>query len=372
MQTEILGHYVGQGLLTSDGAFWLRQRRMIQPAFHRSKLDTLVRIVQDEIEVYFGEEWGGGGARQLYPDMHRLAFRIVARALFSTALKEDQISKLSNEISAIQTFVVDRIRQPWMHWWFVISGAMKKHDKISDTVRETIMGVIRERMKNPIDANDLLDLLLSTRYEDTGEPMSEGQILDESLILFAAGHETSAVALTWTLYLLSKHPEHWEAIRAEAKACTFDSMQSVMQMQYTRQVIEESMRIYSPAWMIDRLSNDEDEILGYRYPKDTFILLWLYGLHHDEDIWSDHKTFDPSRFDPEKKKAMPPYSYVPFGGGPRLCIGYQFAMLEMLQVLGHIALNYNVTVTEMQVDLRPLVTLHPKQDVAARVTRRMQ
>jgi cytochrome P450 len=257
-----------------------------------------------------------------------------------------------------------------MHWWFVLSGAMKKHDRISGTVRETIMGVIRDRVKNPIDANDLLDLLLSTRYEDTGQPMSENQILDESLILFAAGHETSAVALTWTLYLLDRHPEHWDVIRKEARECTFDSMQSVMRMQYTRQVIEESMRIYPPAWMIDRLSNEDDEILGFRYPKDTFILLWLYGLHHDEDLWPDHMKFDPSRFDPDRKKAMPAYSYVPFGGGPRLCIGYQFAMLEMLQVLGYIALNYDVDVTEKQVDIKPLVTLHPKQDIAAHVRKR--
>jgi cytochrome P450 len=370
MQTEILRHYVGKGLLTSEGAFWLRQRRLIQPAFHKAKLDGLVSIVSEEIQKFFESSWKGGGQRQLYADMHHLAFRIVARSLFSTALDDAEILSLSQKISAIQTFVVKRIRQPYLHQWLHLNGEMRRHDKITASVRQTILNVIRRRKESREESNDLLNLLLSVKYEDTGEAMSEEQVLDESLILFTAGHETSAVALSWIFYLLAQHPEYLEMIRDETPGSGFNSLEAVMKMQSTTQVIEESMRMYPPAWVVDRLSNVDDIIGDYSYPKDTFFILWIYGLHNDPDLWPMPEKFDPSRFDPARKKERAPFSYIPFGAGPRMCIGYQFAMMEMIQTVRYVATNFNYTLIDKDVGMRPLVTLRPRSDMRIHVSER--
>ena len=320
-------------------------------------------IVQEEVENFFSANWKTAGRRELYTDMHHLAFRIVARALFSAALDDTEIFKLSEQISAIQSFVVKRIRQPYLHYWLRVSGQMRLHDEISTSVRRTILNVIRSRKESNVESNDLLSLLLSVRYEDTGEPMSEEQILDESLILFTAGHETSAVALSWTFYLLAKHPQYLEMIRKETPDDGFSSLEEVMKMQMTTQVIEESMRRYPPAWVIDRLSNSDDAVGDFSYPKDTFFILWIYGLHNDPDIWPQPEKFDPGRFDPAFKKDRKPFSYMPFGAGPRMCIGHQFAMMEMIQTVAHVAANYNYELVDRDVGIKPLVTLRPDSTI---------
>ncbi|MDX1408185.1 MAG: cytochrome P450, partial [Saprospiraceae bacterium] len=208
MQTHVLARYVGHGLLTSDGAYWLRQRRLIQPAFHRDRLEQIVRIMYEEIDAYFREHWTETARYDIYREMHTLAFRIVARALFSANISDEILRALSRQITEIQHFVTRRIRQPYLHAWFQVSGKMKRHDQLAEASRQILLQIIRERKQRGPGTDDLLDLLLSSRYEDTGEPMDEHQVLDESLILFVAGHETSANALTWTLYLLTQHPEY--------------------------------------------------------------------------------------------------------------------------------------------------------------------
>lgn len=366
IQTHILGHYVGQGLLTSDGAYWLRQRRLIQPAFHKEKLERIVSIMADEIEQYFNTRWKAGEVVDLYREMHALAFRVVARSLFGAQVSEDLMRALSTNITTVQRFITRRIRQPYLHPWFLLSGKMKEHDRISQHSHDILRGIIRARKESGETHNDLLDLLLSSRYEDTGELMNEQQVLDESLILFIAGHETSANALTWCLYLLSQHPEWYEVLKNEnnTPASTFNEL---MSLDLTRQVIQETMRIYPPAWIIDRLSNDEDEIFGYSFPKDTFTIQYIYGVHHDADLWPEPEKFDPGRFTAEKTKDQIPYSYIPFGGGPRLCIGNQFAMLEMLLVVSHVVRHYRLQHIGSPPVIHPLITLRPKGEVSVKL-----
>lgn len=362
IQTDILGHYVGEGLLTSDGPYWLQQRRLIQPAFHREKLERIVRIMSDETDRFLGEHWKPGEVVNVYRQMHTLAFRIVARSLFGTEVDEEVLTTLSRNITLIQSFVTRRIRQPYLGWWFQVSGALEKHDRISESSRNLLMGIIRERMQSGASHADLLDLLLNSRYEDTGEGMTDKQILDESLILFVAGHETSANALTWCLYLLSKHPEWYEAVSAEVASAP-SSFQELMQLQITKQVIQETMRIYPPAWIIDRVSVEDDAVMGYRYPGKTFTIQYIYGVHHDPDLWPDPQRFDPERFSQENVKTHVPYSYLPFGGGPRLCIGNQFAMLEMLLVISYIVRHFRIELAGEHPSVQPLVTLRPKGEV---------
>jgi len=367
LQTDILGHYVGQGLLTSDGAYWLQQRRLIQPAFHREKLAHLVGIMADEVGRYFDAHWSAGAQVDLYREMHTLAFRIVARSLFGAEVSEEVLSTLSRNITLVQSFVTRRIRQPYLHWWFKLSGAMRAHDKISDQSRALLLEIIRGRKESGEVRHDLLDLLLTSRYEDTGSPMTEKQVLDESLILFVAGHETSANALTWCLYLLTQHPEWYDAIKAETTSAP-TTYAELMQLQVTKQVIQETMRLYPPAWIVDRVSVADDEIKGFRYPGETFTIQYIYGVHHDPDLWPDPECFDPDRFSPERVKDQIPFSYLPFGGGPRLCIGNQFAMLEMLLVVSHIVRNYRLQLVGDHPVLQPLVTLRPKGEVLMKLT----
>ncbi|MDX1477043.1 MAG: cytochrome P450, partial [Saprospiraceae bacterium] len=193
------------------------------------------------------------------------------------------------------------------------------------------------------------------------------QVLDESLILFVAGHETSANALTWTLYLLTQHPHYLEAIRNEHRGGDL-SFTGLMQRTMTRQVIEESMRLYPPAWIIDRLPNEDDGVLGFSYPKDTFLIQFIYGVHHDPELWPDPSRFDPERFSETAKRTHVPYSYLPFGGGPRLCIGNQFAMLEMILVLGYIARHFDLRSITMRPEIQPMVTLRPRGALWMKVT----
>jgi cytochrome P450 len=362
IESHILGHYVGKGLLTSDGSYWLRQRRLIQPAFHRDKLEHIMTIMADEIDRYFTLHWKPGQIIDLYRQMHTLAFRIVARSLFGTDAEEGMLREMSENITHVQHFITRRIRQPYLHPWFRISGTMRKYDEISARSHNLLRDIIRARKHSGVTSNDLLDLLLNSRYEDTGEPMDEQQVLDESLIMFVAGHETSANALTWCFYLLSQHPEWYAAIRDESKVPA-TSFNDVMKLEATRQVIQETMRIYPPAWIIDRLSNDEDEIMGFKYPKDTFTIEYIYGVHHDPDLWPDPEKFDPLRFSPERQKSQIPYSYLPFGGGPRLCIGNQFAMLEMLLVVSYVVRHYRIKLEGPHPEIQPMVTLRPKGEI---------
>lgn len=369
MQTDVLGHYVGKGLLTSEGDFWLRQRRLIQPAFHREQLARISEIMYQEIDAYFSWRWNTSGRRDIYREMHTLAFRIVAKALFDADMDEKTLRQLSEQITRVQRFVVRRIRQPYLHPWLHVSGQMRRHDKVSDSSRNILLQIIRQRKEKGAGRNDLLDLLLSTRYEDTGEPMDETQVLDESLILFIAGHETSANALTWTLYLLSRYPETLEALREEASALP-STMAEAMRMTETIKVIEESMRLYPPAWVIDRLSLGEDAICGFSYPANTFIILYIYGLHHDPDLWPQPERFDPERFSDRNKQEHMPYSYLPFGGGPRLCIGNQFAMLEMILALAYVVRHYDFRLAGPEPEMQPLVTLRPKDGLWMEISAR--
>ena len=306
-----------------------------------------------------------GETRDASADMHELTFRIIARALFSTAMDENEIHRLSEQITELQAFIIDRIRRPFLQWWYNLSGQMKVADRKAAEIRGTLLRIIQSRTAEGDGPrrNDLLDMLLDTRYEDTGEPMSEQQLLDEVLILFVAGHETSANALAWALYLLGQHPEYQEGIKAEAGR-PVNSLKDVMGKSFTRQVIEETMRLYPPAWMIDRVALNDDQSGDLSWPAETFFLLYVYGMHRSAHLWPDANDFRPERFSDEARASHVPYAYLPFGAGPRLCIGNQFAMTEMILVLSYIFSNYDYKLLTEQISLRPLITLRPDRSIS--------
>lgn len=209
-------------------------------------------------------------------------------------------------------------------------------------------------------------MLIETRYEDNGEPMNDRQLLDEAIILFTAGHETTANALAWTMYLLSQNPDVLDKLKEEIDS--FDQiepdLESVRQLSYTLQVASEALRLYPPAWILDRVALENDTVKDVQISKGDMIGLFVYGTHHNTDIWDDPEVFRPERFSNENKQKVSAYAYYPFGGGPRLCIGHQFAILEMQLALLHLIRRFDFDlVPDQQIDIQPLITLRPRYGI---------
>jgi cytochrome P450 len=353
MVTHKLGRFIGNGLLTSNGAYWLRQRRLIQPGFHPQKVKELYLIMQTTIDRFL-DRFPTGNSVDIYPLMNRLAFEVVINTLFDVDLPAEIIAELSRHISDIQEFVITDIRQPYRSWWFELTGVVEENRRKADRVRDILRGVIHARKASGKRYNDLLDMLLDARYEDTGEGMNETQLLDEIVILFIAGHETTGNALTWTLYLLANHPEQYKALAECSKDLSLGDTVSHPRLSA---ILNEAMRLYPPAWVSDRVSLEDDSFNGYSYPGGTIIGLFFYGLHRSAKYWEDPLSFKPERFLGEKERSR---VFFPFGGGPRLCIGNNFAMAEMALFLKSFALRFDLSPTPAVPRARPLVTLRPE------------
>ncbi|MGQ7946324.1 cytochrome P450 [Flavobacterium sp. WC2509] len=360
LQTVYLSKYLGKGLLTSDGDFWLKQRRLIQPAFHKQKMNELVvnmeQIIVSELNNLAEEE-----TVDLFPVMSQLAFNVVAKSLFHLSIAEEKLHRMKFIIEEVQNFLIKEIRLPHKSWWFFLSGQVKKHFQLSLENNNIIQGIIDRRVISKEKSNDLLQFLMDTRYEDTGEGMSVTQLIDEIKILFIAGHETTANALTFTLYLLAKHPDIqqkvWQEI-SEIESQTNDTVEQLQKMTYINAVLNESMRLYPPAWIIDRQNVVDDTIASYHVKKQTLIGVSFYELHRNPKYWKDPEKFNPERFLGEQKKYSMQYFY-PFGGGPRMCIGTGFAIYEMCLTVFKIVKKYKIKPVSGEALFNPLVTLKP-------------
>src|SRR3990170_5932008 len=219
IQTEQLGRFLGKGLLTSNGEYWLKQRRLIQPGFHVDKIHSLYAIIKKTVDDFL-ETFPTGKSIDIYPGMHKLAFEIVINSLFNIKVPLNDQQQLSLFISDVQKFVIKEVRQPHKNWWFNLSGEVKLNLEKAEGARNIIRKIIHERKTSSKKFDDLLDMLLDARYEDNGEPMHEKQVVDEILIVLIAGHETTANALSWTLYLLSTHPDKLEKLRQATHSLT--------------------------------------------------------------------------------------------------------------------------------------------------------
>jgi cytochrome P450 len=352
--TEILAKYVGHGLLTSTGEHWLRQRRLIQPAFNRKRIESLQSLMKDEIDACM-TRWKTFSEKQIsidaYEEMNQLTFRIVARTLFSTSIEEHGLAELSRLISILQAYIIKEVRQPYKRWWFKLSGITAKHILLAKGARDLIHTIIVERKKAIEKPDDLLTMLLETRYEDSGEGMEEEQLIDECLILFVAGHETSANALSWMIYLLGKHPLEFQ----RAKNASADERSVLI-----KNIIQETLRLYPPAWVVDRISLEEDTVHKFNLPKDTVWIIYIRGMHRHPGYWNEPDHFLPDRWmDANINKE----AFMPFGAGPRLCIGEHFAMMEMQMILTEVINRWDYTLISEIVNERPLITLRPENEI---------
>ncbi len=356
IQTDQMGKYLGFGLLTNSGDDWLRQRRLIQPGFHRRRIEALER----EMRLVIGEECERAAAQpalDLFRFTRLVAFRIIVRALFTRGFGERETERLHTVLDQLQAYIIYPIRLPFLRGPLRWTGLERRHLRLAEESRELIRQQIAlRRRSDPKD--DLLQMLLDARYEDTGAPMDDGRLIDEILILFAAGYETSANALAWTFWLLLRHPEEMDRLRADPS-----------DDRLTR-VIEESMRLYPPAWITDRVALGPDEAAGFAIDPGVTIGIFIYGIHHNPAYYDAPAAFRPDRMHPARKKERHPFSFLPFGGGPRLCIGNHFAMLEMRLLLRHVVERYTLMPDgELSSPIpKPYVTLHQDRAVRVRLT----
>ena len=359
IQTKDLAKYVGRGLLTAEGEHWRKQRKLIQPAFHKKQLELLLETIRRAILSEY-ERIVPNTVVDIFPIFNDLAFQTVVTSLFSSAASQYDIKRLQYITEAAQKMMVRELRQPYFRWWFRASGTIEKYLALTREARGILRRIVNERRSSNRKEHDLLDMLLEARYED-GSAMDEEQLIDEILILFTAGHETTSNALTFTCQLLALHPEWQEKIYEEAtklNAGTEDLMTTVMASKVCQQVIEESMRLYPPAYFIDRVNYEEDHFNGMTFKAGSSILFSVYEIHRHPDLWEDPDTFLPERFTDGGR----PFSsqYFPFGAGPRKCIGNNFAMFEMLIAVRELILNYKITPEFERIEITPLITLKPK------------
>ncbi len=359
IQTEDLVKYVGKGLLTSEGELWKKQRQLIQPAFHKKQLATLLDKIREAILLEY-KHIEVDKKLDVFPIFNDLAFRTVVKSLFSNAADDDAISRLQFITEAAQKMLVRELRQPYLGWWFKASGTIEKHLELTREARQILKNIVKTRRDSDEKQGDLLDMLLEAQYEDGGF-MEEEQLIDEILILFIAGHETTSNALTFIFQLLAKHPEWQEKIHQENIQITNgseDLMHVVTSSKVCQQVIEEAMRLYPPVYFIDRVNIEDDEFNNMIFKKGSNLLLSIYEIHRHPQLWERSNEFLPSRFEDGGRKFSS--QYFPFGAGPRKCIGNNFAMFEMIIAVTELVKNYKMTAEFDAIEITPLITLKPK------------
>ncbi len=367
IQVKRMGHFLGKGLLTTHGDAWRTQRRLIQKGFDRKQFEALSAIMQDSLAESLREfdRQVQAGPVDIYPHLMKMTFAMVARSLFGAKLRDEDISLVSETICAVQEFIVRQTLEPYLNPWFEVSGELRRHEAMRARADAILMEYIKAR-RQQAPGSDLLQTLMDARYSD-GEGMSDELVLSESMQLLVAGHETSSNGLSWLLYLLSTRPACLERIREEFDAVLGNApltFSDVPRLEYTTQVIQESMRLYPPFWIVDREAVADDRVGDTVIPRGSTVIVYVYGAHHASGHWQDPESFDPGRFVKGSEKLRTPFTYLPFGGGPRGCIGNHYAMLQMLMILSGVLRNYDFALTPGQrIEAQPMVILRPKHGI---------
>jgi len=351
---------LGEGLLTSEGQQHLRQRRLVQPAFHRERL-AVYAAAMSAGAVRWRERWRAGSTLDISTEMPHLTLSIVAKTLFSADVESE-----ASEIGAAMTTVLEMFRLLLMPFAEYLEKLplphVRRFEKARARLDATIYGLIRERRTSGVDTGDLLSMLLFAQDEESG--MTDEQVRDEALTLFLAGHETTANALTWTWYLLSQHPEIERRFHDEIDAVLGNrapEFADVPQLRSAEMILAEALRLYPPAWAIGRKAKGAFELGGVEIPAESICILCPYLVHRDPRWFPEPEKFDPERWTPQARDARPKFSYFPFGGGARVCIGERFAWMEGVIVMAAIAQKWRLRLQPGQRgEPLPLITLRVK------------
>jgi cytochrome P450 len=332
---KVIGQMLGNGLLNSEGDFWKKQRRLIQPAFHKKRLELVAditvqateRLLRDNLllqteKVDFAREIVG------------LTIEIVTKALFGSTISAS-IGEVWSNMNLVNRVGIQRIRNPFAAPTWVPTKQNREVEAVVQLIDRVTMEIIENR-RNSAPEDDLLQMLLDVQDEDTGERMSDRQIRDEVITLFVAGHETTVNAISWAVFELGRNADIYTKAKAEVKAVIGDrtaTFDDVMRLPYLANIVNETLRLYPPAYAVPRMSIEEDEILGFRIPKKTNIMLNIFAIHRHPKYWDEPLVFRPDRFQNIDLKGDRKYTFFPFGGGPRICIGNNFALMEMTLIL---------------------------------------
>ena len=359
---------LGEGLLTAEGEKWRRHRKLAQPAFHRERLAgfaaSMAACTNDLVA-----RWEDGATLDLHEQMTRLTFRVVGKTLMSTELEGDA-KAIGDALTVALTWANDHVESvvrvpPW-----VPTPNNVRFGRAKKVINDLVTRIITERRASGARHDDLLAMLMEAKDEETGVGLDDEELKHELVTLVLAGHETTANALSFALWLLATHPEAARALEREADEVLGDrapGLADLPKLSWTTRVIEEAMRLYPPAWCFERQAIADDVICGHHVPKGTIIGVSPWVTHRLPRLWRDPERFDPSRFATAPDK----YAYVPFGGGPRVCIGNAFAMMEMQIVLASIARRFRFApVPGFALELEPSITLRPKRGVPLRLEAR--
>jgi len=364
---------LGDGLLTNEGASHLRQRRLVQPAFHR---DRLIRYAEDmsALAIRSRGRYTDGGLVDMDREMMRLTLSIVGRTLFSAEVEEDAVTvgEAMNALLEMMPLLMFPLSQ---YLQYLPLPFMRRFQKAGETLDKTIYRIINERRRSGEDSGDLLSMLLLARdAEGDNTGMTDKQIRDETLTLFIAGHETTATALTWAWHLLAGNPDVEAKMHRELDEVMGDrepTFEDVPLLRYTGHVFGETMRLYPPAWAIGRMATSELEVGGYTVPRKSIVLMSPYTMHRTAKWWPEPDEFRPERWEVDDAE-RPKFAYYPFGGGPRLCIGERFAWMEGVLILAALGRKWRFRrADERPVELAPLLTLRPKGGLRLRAESRL-
>lgn len=364
---------LGQGLLTSEGDFWRKQRRLAQPAFHKEKISYLVNImgevVMDTVH-HWKKQYKNGDELNITFEMNKLALEIVSRTLFQSDVSVKEIDELNEALGIVIEVGAKRIRDPFQPPRWVPTKDNRESKQAVKDIRSIVVKIIEKRMHTAERFDDLLDMLIHSVDEETGERMSMEALLDEVMTIFIAGHETTANALAFAWYLMATHPKEKEKLNKEIQSLNAEKpgMMSLRELKFHRMVIDETLRLYPPAWIIGRQAINEDKLGDFDVPALCTCGLPVYVIHRSATYWKDPDSFIPERFNEENISSIPKYAYFPFGGGPRLCIGQMFAIYEMQIAMYILWKNFDFRLTDgYKMEIEPLITLRTKKPITMNI-----
>ena len=356
-------HVFGEGLLTSEGDFWLRQRRLAQPAFHRARIASYAATMVDYTERMV-QGWRGGEERDAHQEMMRLTLEIVAKTLFDADVEGDA-QEVGKSLELLLEIGANFRRTIFVPHWLPTPTNLRVRREVKQ-IEKILYRIIAERRASGRDAGDLLSMLLSAQDED-GSRMTDRQLRDETITLFLAGHETTASTLSWTWWLLARHPAVEAKLHAELDAVLGDrapTLDDLPKLRYTGHLITESLRLYPAAWGMARLVVEDHEIAGYAVTKGMGVAMAQWVVHRDPRWYDAPEEFRPERWEDDLLKRLPRFAYFPFGGGPRQCIGNAFALMEAALILATIARKFRfLLVADHPVVPLASITLRPRHGV---------
>jgi cytochrome P450 len=373
---DMIRRIVGNGIFTSEGETWLKQRRLAQPAFHRARISAMAaRMVQATVEL--SEQWAAsersGEPRSAVRDMMALTLRVVGEALLGTNVREET-QAIAEAFTVISEQTTERFRSFRLLPPVLPTAYDRAFREANQTLRDVVARIIAKRRERPEDHGDLLSMFMLAKDEETGEQMDDEHLRNEVLTMLLAGHETTANTLSWVWGLLHQNPDAERKLHAELDAVLGGrppTAEDVPKLVYTRRVMDEALRLYPPVYSISRKVVKDDVICGYEVRGGSSLYMSPYVTHRLPEFWPDPERFEPDRFTPEQVAARPRYAYFPFLGGPRQCIGNNFALMEGTLIIATLAQHHRPRMVEgYTLTPEPLLTLKPAGELPVRITAR--